>query len=157
MAYMHKETFEITQELGRFVSNPQDYFEIDDLIALPVQVLNRKGYITTGCCSGHLFDRLVEAHSPYDKEMRTMNPEHTGEKPAISRIRSSGPNIVFAEGISIPEPPPGFVIGENKRRLENDLECGVDTSDTFKALRYILEATERIYKWALNLPDVKAE
>ena len=63
MAYMHKETFEILQ--GSNIENYLDdyYFEIDDLIALPVQVLNRKGYKTQACCSGHPFDIVTELFS----------------------------------------------------------------------------------------------
>jgi hypothetical protein len=29
-------------------------FEVDDLIAEPVRVLNQKGYVTKFCCSGHI-------------------------------------------------------------------------------------------------------
>ena len=59
MVYMHKETFVITQRLGNGTNNPQDFFEIDYLIASTVQVLSRKRYSTVDCCSGHAFVWLI--------------------------------------------------------------------------------------------------
>jgi len=59
MAYMHKKTFDIIQE-SNIANYLDDYFEIDDLIALPVQVLNRKGYYTQACRCGSRFDIVNE-------------------------------------------------------------------------------------------------
>ena len=54
MAYMHKETFDIERCKNTYDSN-ENYFEVDELIALPIQILNCKGYFTAFCCSGHPF------------------------------------------------------------------------------------------------------
>jgi hypothetical protein len=157
---MHKETFEITQVLGKFISNPQNYVEIDDLIALHIQILNRKGYVTIGCCSGHQFDRIVDPDSTYEKEMRALNPQHTTEEPIVTgRIRPAGTNIIFAEGITPPlSPPLGFVIEKRNDnwsiRTEEPVPA-LDTTGTFEALYEIFEAVERLYAWTLNLPDFK--
>ena len=63
MAYIHKKTFDILQEsnIDDFLD---DYFECDDLIALPIQILNQKGYKTRFCCCGHPFEKIDEYNAP---------------------------------------------------------------------------------------------
>ena len=62
---MHKRTFDILQ--GSNIDNElDDYFEVDELIALPIQKLNLKGYKTEFCCSGHLFPESGEAFAAPD-------------------------------------------------------------------------------------------
>jgi hypothetical protein len=53
MPFMHGTTFEITEFDMR---RDHAYFEVDDLLALAIQILNRKGYYTYVCCEGHPFD-----------------------------------------------------------------------------------------------------
>lgn len=45
MKYIDKKTFEIIDD--------SNYFEVDDNIANTISVLNKKGYKTKACCSGH--------------------------------------------------------------------------------------------------------
>ena len=52
MAFMHTKTFEIT---SANMSQDNDYFDVDDLLVLTIQALNRKGYYTHVCCEGHPF------------------------------------------------------------------------------------------------------
>ena len=62
MALIHNETFDIIAgtniEDGEGSEN--EYFEVDDLIAMPIALLNKKGYLTIACCSGHPFDDISE-------------------------------------------------------------------------------------------------
>lgn len=51
MAYINKETFNIRQDVPN--SDINDYFEVDELIAPVISILNKKGYYTSFCCSGH--------------------------------------------------------------------------------------------------------
>ncbi|MBQ6501541.1 MAG: hypothetical protein IJI87_09240 [Mogibacterium sp.] len=45
--FINQDTYEVTAE-------PTDnHFEVDDLIAPAIAVLNQKGYKTAFCCSGH--------------------------------------------------------------------------------------------------------
>ena len=53
MAYMHEKTFDILEMGGDVFNAPPNHFHVDDPIALPIQALNRKGYTTISCCSGH--------------------------------------------------------------------------------------------------------
>lgn len=53
MAWIHKETYEILQVLE--AGHLEEYFEVDDLIAVPIANLNKKGFKTIESCSGHPF------------------------------------------------------------------------------------------------------
>lgn len=57
MAWVHKKDFTILQALDDGL-NKDEYMEIDDLIALPIAVLNQKGFITTASCAGHPFPHI---------------------------------------------------------------------------------------------------
>lgn len=62
MAFIHNETFDIIAGTGieEGEGSEKDYFEVDDLIAMPIALLNKKGYRTIACCSGHPFDEIAE-------------------------------------------------------------------------------------------------
>jgi hypothetical protein len=52
MPYLHSKTFELT---GEDMRRDTDYFEVDELLAFAIQMLNKKGYYTYVCCEGHPF------------------------------------------------------------------------------------------------------
>jgi hypothetical protein len=52
MSYIDKENYNIYIDIEDIrIKSP--LFEVDDLIAPVISMLNKKGYITTFCCSGH--------------------------------------------------------------------------------------------------------
>ena len=125
MAYMHRETFEILQ--GSNIDNYiDDFFEVDDLIALPIQALNRKGYITRFCCCGHPFEKIDEVFSAEEVSVENSpfigtfkveeieNKEYPEHKYRI--LQRDRPNrggyISFAKDISLPPLPEGFFIDD---------------------------------------------
>jgi len=59
MAYIHKKTFDIIQE-SNVAHYLDDYFEVADMIAIPVQLLNKKGYYTQASRYGSPFDIVNE-------------------------------------------------------------------------------------------------
>ena len=143
---MNKKSFDITSSIVS-VNNPDDWFDIDDLIALPIQVLNRKGYITEACCAGYVFDILIESTSPSNTTNNVpvfLNDEY----PCLSYI-------VFNRGTVLPSLPSGFVIYDN---LPNDIlliQRLYNGNDIYRLIRDILEAMEQLYEWALSLPNFK--
>ena len=143
MAYMHKETFVISHSINS-VSNPDDYFEIDDMIALTVQLLNRKGYLTTHCCSGHMFPDLASINNLYEDSY------------------NDDCYISFVEGISLPKLPPEFYISsisfstDDKFAFPNKhltICKDYDTDDARETMRCIFETMEQLYEWVLTLPE----
>jgi hypothetical protein len=162
MAYMHKQTFDI-QLLGRSdyeysklnstYANDDNYFQVDDLIAMPVQVLNRKGYTTAAACAGHPF---------------------TAVSPSTDELLPSHSYIIFEKGILLPSLPPGFVPYEqnaNTGRTDKIempikakhmgkygcvlIQCtfyGDNDITIYDILRGNFEAMEALYKWTLDLP-----
>lgn len=138
MICMHEETFDIY--LSDQCTRPDGYILIDDLIAPTIQVLNRKGYITEWCCSGHPLKDCFIIDGEFGKY----------------RKESGQPNsyISFKEGISLPMLPPEFVMDSLGSRLVIRKRYN-DDNDFFKISLNILAAMEQLYKWALNLPNFK--
>lgn len=150
MAVMHSKTFEIYHNDQLIV--PEDYIDVDELIAPTIQILNQKGYTTRFCCSGHpLTDhwlwRDAEAEEGY---VKAGAPLHS--------------YILFEEGITLPSLPPGFEEGINKYGdkprmfIEKDHPITSAAENQFfaKAQR-ILETMKELYEWALELPEFQPE
>ena len=65
--YLNGNTFEIVN----------DIFEVDDLIAETISILNTKGYHTLYCCSGHVKDpRLYEKYCMHKDELNGIHNYH---------------------------------------------------------------------------------
>lgn len=43
-------------------------FEIDELMIKPIQILNKKGYKTTDCCSGHTYEKYFNPYIAFDRK-----------------------------------------------------------------------------------------
>ena len=167
MAYMHKETFDIVVTNSN--KNPDDYFYVDELIAPPVQILNRKAYITENCCAGHSFDWLEEngeviGESEEEREARLARKTH----------KSLNAYISFKESVTLPTTPPGFfhddwnekeiirkhygipytIVAQSGRTL-NFADPKIYDNDIYKFMRDVVETMEQLYEWALNLPDLR--
>jgi hypothetical protein len=140
MACMHKETFDIYHNEYNILYD--GYVEIDELIAPSIQILNRKGYKTRHCCSGHSLTEWLfnEGEAKYRKS-RTAPDSY----------------ISFEEGITLPILPPGFAIDDSENRwlVIRKFDYAYYYSD-IELSRLILEAMEQLYEWALDLPDFKS-
>ena len=153
MSYMHKETFEIFNPLGT-IQNPDDdnwnCFYVDDLIAPAVQALNRKGYKTEFCCAGHPFKYTP---SEPDTAFDDIDQKY------VKIPRKGDSYIAFAEGVFLPELPPGFAADDPRPEkpelcIRKDFSY-VESDEKFDIMRKIFNSMEQLYQWALNLPDFK--
>ena len=122
MAFIHKESFDVIQSCD-IEGLDDDYFEVDDLIALPIQILNRKGYKTRFCCAGHPFETLGESVVPFEISVEdsffvgTFKVEKLvdGKFRALYRqAQERSSYIIFDKGITLPFLPKDFGIDEDK-------------------------------------------
>ena len=140
MAYLHKKTFDILQR-GGLDNDRHDYFEVDDMMALPVRVLNQKGYTTTFCCAGHPFEDITGI------DETTNEPEkHTDFSSYIS----------FAEGVVLPSIPLGFFIIREYPAIEKCLTIRTFYDrelDAYSFMQKVLVKMAFLYEWTLGLTD----
>ena len=136
MAFINAKTFEIIhndQNVKDIYRDFRTYFHVDEMIALPVQALNRKGYRTHSCCSGHPFkeysaEDIVFATMIDDELARRTPPlkfSHIEEFKEKSGWRTStfAGNVImlprvsyinFDGDIALPPVPEGFVVRRNE-------------------------------------------
>lgn len=64
MALMNKTTFQVCHFVAMPCYKPEDWCEIDEQIAMVISELNKKGYRTNFCCSGHALGTLSKFTVP---------------------------------------------------------------------------------------------
>lgn len=153
MSLIHKKTFDILEycEEGK----EDEYFEVDENIALVISALNKKGYVTTFCCSGHAFaginDYISDDKDTLDciifSNLLEMKYED-GKYKAKDRINTKDCYICFAESYSFPELPKGFIYYKNDKRIDREY---VSESDTYDLIYEIVDSMKALYEWALKL------
>ena len=127
MAYLNRKTFQIIKYGDRRIERLwAENFHVDDLIAPTIQILNRRGYFTAGCCAG---EHSIPADGVWDYQ-------HV----------FGTCWILFKEGVSLPSLPPGFHI-EPYEILPSSV-CIAKICDTQHE-----KAMNQLYEWALNLPE----
>ena len=155
MPYMHKSTFEILQ--GSNIDNElNDYFEIDELIALPIQALNHNGYTTTFCCCGHSFPESGEAFaSPETKDyghfiVGTYATEKLpkGSHRILFRNRPDHNSYIsFAKDIVLSSIPEEWQFEDGT--LSRDYP---DNLDEYTFFAVLVHTMKNLYEWAQSLP-----
>jgi len=131
MAYMNLETYDIFNMISNNVEKDK-FVEIDELIAPIISLLNKKGYKTKFCCSGHPYtdyildpdegnvDNCGEGWNEDQKEYFNNNPYITGY-------------IMFEPGIMIHSSP-------KNTRLEMEKES--DNDEPVFVIRYYYDLSD---------------
>ena len=146
MAYVDKNTFEVLDNV----------IEIDDKIVETIQELNRKGYITTYCCSGHdnyskfsiapvFLPKGISAEQA--KSMITDQTVDLGiyeENKVIGAIQAwQSPYISFADVYEFSSIPEGFDMTTSKSMVDGEYK---DTVCISKILDIYKDSDRRILK-----------
>ena len=149
--YIYKKTFDISLGMGTFTAKEsyydprEDSFEVDELIALPLQILNRKGYLTGCSCAGHPFNPLFFTKT---SNSLTWEPFHA-ETPCESYIS-------FIDHYNFHSLPKGFQI-ENTAVGVRIFRKHQTESGNWNTLCSIWDAMTELYDWAKSLPELPAK
>ena len=153
MSLIHKETFDILNncEYGK----EEDYFEADENIALIISVLNKKGYKTAFCCSGHAFPNINEFRADKKEDFECLVffdlqdiRYENGRYKAFDRDNAKYCYIMFAEDYSFSALPEGFTYDGNSKCIEKEY---ISKSDTYDLIQEIVDSMKKLYEWAKEL------
>ena len=178
MAYVSLTKQDVLEKEHPDPESREDYFECDEEMAGIVLLLNRKGYRTRFCCSGHLYDEISdtlteENEALSEEELRDLYPgilrietlSDGSRKLTLRQNLSLKSYIVFDEGILLPSVPAEW------RLDRNTLSHNYYWDSTFTAVRDLqdlkndpfvfyrrrAELLSGLYSWAKALPDYDEE
>lgn len=153
MSLINKENFDILQycEEGK----EDEYFEVDENIALVISMLNKKGYKTTFCCSGHAFPGISEFYADSKEafeciifsDLQGIRYENDRYK-ATDRKNAKYCYVGFEEDYPFPKFPDGFIYDEDDKSIEKDY---ISESDTYDLIQEIVDTMKKLYEWAKEL------
>lgn len=150
--YIDKETFEIVDNV----------FEVDEDIADTISILNKKGYYTKFCCSGHVKDpRIYEMYK--DESILENKDNKIGYMVNIKEdtcymlmpYTITKVYIMFDKDYNFKTLPNGF------KKYENTIEMFINYYDRGKRKKSndidkeIKDANKILYEWACNLKYLK--
>lgn len=158
MAFMHSKTFDIINS-SNIDGYLDDYFEIDDYIAKPIQILNLKGYKTEFCCSGHPYDTVNEltmendGTDPHELMPGVVSVESLPNgwlKVVVRQALDCEAYVAFASNVILPEQPP-----EGWYRVPDAIRCRwPHDDDPLVCMQNVYAAMKDLTVWAEGLPDL---
>ena len=179
MAFINKNDFSIVSYVQDY-KIAEDYFECDDLIAPAISLLNKKGYKTTYCCSGHPFGHIGCAimeespseHIPKEQILRIESSEcvfdewkEAGSEFSLEEfpyyvvyreILATNLYVTFQGVYELPNLPEdkGFkhFINYNGSSVYHNLHKYDTSSETFKDITRVYEINKAFYEWVEQLP-----
>lgn len=159
MAFINKQTWEICNYNSRTDYDENEYFEVDETIALAIAELNKKGYKTSFCCSGHIFDDLSEfrvnagSHGTINGVFYEV--EEDNEPKDYDFIQSNGNcYISFGSYYDFSNLPKGFICNHNDDDgtvLEKDF---VSKAGTLERSFELVDTMSDLYKWVSSLGSI---
>lgn len=177
MAFINKKDFSILYDMDLISEKVKEqYFECDEMIAPTISLLNKKGYKTKYCCSGHSYPySFTKYHESLPVELENKNGiildtvelcdemkdfyEKCGRNcsyksevfyPTIKKIRLY---ILFEKTYNFSNLPKGFFIDE--RRIDRTCIRGHFENlnvEGFSRITIVYEINKSLYEWAESLP-----
>lgn len=128
--------------------NPGTVIEVDELMSETIIELNKKGYETEWCCSGHMMNIDIESSSlniSFSREIeyviRGICPEGFSFISAIEVQKSKDPNNKYTPYSSFCD-------------IEYKFETIKKSLSHSEKIIIIAKKNRDIYEWALNLPNI---
>ena len=153
-------------------------FFVDESIAQAVSELNKKGYFTKYCCSGHLLKnrkpvKFTQSKVTLDsipQKKQYLSPKNGFLKIAedeenilfLSKGACSQSYITFADGIELYSAPEGFFIYSDEHNIiRADVECCIEENGKLRfindneAREQLRQISKNLLNWANSLPYKK--
>lgn len=128
------------------------YFKIDDeLIAIPIQKLCNKGYITECSCSAHPYSEIIYSCSDKKEDSNYFfddNMDCYVSYSLVNQYRES--YISFKENINFKELPEGWIYKNKAIRRTYD-----DSLDELSFYEQVINEMKKLSNWIDTLPDYK--
>lgn len=122
-------TFSYNENDNKFENS--EWVELDDQMVAPMIILNRKGYETEFCCSGHVYEGIITSYVKFKEPIFKLHE-------LINEYKLN-PDIFSIEGDKI------IRINEMYKEVDNPI----------RAQRLINRFCEELLEWAIKLPDKK--
>ncbi|MDR1505102.1 MAG: hypothetical protein LBT43_21840 [Prevotella sp.] len=158
MALIHNETFDIIAgtniEDGEGAEN--EYFEVDDLIAMPIALLNKKGYRTIACCSGHPFDNISEIICNNADDCKNLpylvkEGPKTGGYQFVQRFDDNSFYIFFDNDYFVNCDLTGNFYFDDFNCIRHEYNT---KNYSFDKIYEIVDNMKSLYQWVEKLPDL---
>ena len=137
------------------------YFEVDELMALPVACLNNKGYFTEMSCSGHAIGNLCceladeNIIENLNKESSLITVQYLDEDDAEYMCWNGEPSpgafIMFKSSFKFQSIPIGWKINSCYTRLSCDVPLSENPMTYYKNISIALET---LMEWIMQLPSI---
>lgn len=149
MVYMNERDFDMWEfALAEEKVRDQGWFAVDEVIAPVIQELNRRGYRTSYCCSGHPISGLTPTYIVNSKTQEVIRCEY---------VEYCQPTLYIAfdrdYGFGYSEPIPAAFYMDDENTV---LRLEYETLSGFSLLHERLDACEQLYAWAKTLPIIAA-
>lgn len=125
-------TFSYNENENKFENS--EWIVLDDQMVAPIIILNKKGYTTEFCCSGHVYESLIASYVRFKEPIFRLQELMLDSKYILD------PNIFSIES-------------DYKTVRINDLYK--DESDPLIAQRLMNRFCEELLEWAMKIPDRK--
>ncbi len=148
--YINSETFEVIDNV----------FEVDENIAETISILNKKGYHTKYCCSGHIKDpRLYEMYNVKNNEdfnnaIGYVVNKRIDSYDILMPYTFTAVYIMFAENYNFNKLPQGFKLNNNTIEMVIDYYTNDVRKNVYDIEKEIKDANDILLEWAKSLPNI---
>ena len=129
------------------------HFEVDELLALPIAELNKKGYYTSFSCSGHPFLCYIKHKCDEDEQQESVPPFFYDQEDRLYyyAVMGSCPQsyIAFQTDYKFEQLPKGWFWDAKALRYNYPTNL-----TDYELFRVQIQAIDDLYNWVCSLNDM---